>query len=85
MLEGISGLLLYSSQPPARRKKNSLFSRPSELLPSVNAGSWVSGHRPVNVDLKVAVSIKTLERTQYKEALPPRTLDIMRPPSLDMY
>lgn len=51
----------------------------------MNAGSWVSGHRPVNVDLKVAVSIKTLERTQYKEALLPRTLDIMSPPSLDMY
>lgn len=82
VLEGISGHLLYSSQPPGQRKKNAPFSRPSELLPCVNAGRGVSGRRPENRDLKV---VATLERTQYKEALPPSTLNIVSPPFLDMY
>lgn len=54
----------------------------SQLLPCMNAGSGVSGCRPENRDLKV---VATLERTQYKEALPPRTLNIASPPFLDMY
>lgn len=44
----------------------------------MNAGSGVSWHRPEDIDLKVAVSFEILE----KEALPPRTLIVVSPPSL---
>lgn len=74
MFKGLIGLLCYSSQPLGQRKRDSLFSHPPELLPSVNAGSGVSGRRPEKIDLKVSVSFKTSGRTQYIEGLPPRTL-----------
>lgn len=43
----------------------------------MSAGSGVSGGRCENMALEVVVNFKTLGRTQNKEGLPPRTLNLV--------
>lgn len=84
MFDGFSGLLYYRSQPGERKKNASPLQSP-RVSSICECCEWVSGHRPENTDLKVAVRFKTLERIQYREVLPSRTLNKVSPRSLDMY